>query len=140
MRCCAVLFVLAFIGCIYAEQEIVHLPPEKVAQILPVAMQCVGESSVPPEVIFQYASGKSLGNDKKYQKFIHCVFTKTGYADETGHINIDKAMEVFPKGTDKEAVKKIMEECSKERGEDPPETSFKFAKCFRKKAPVRIAL
>ncbi|KAL4716563.1 hypothetical protein ACJJTC_010227 [Scirpophaga incertulas] len=135
-----IMLVTLCVGYVVADKEIVYLPPDKLTIVLQSAMLCIGETGVSADVLIEYRSGKEFGTDKTFQKFINCILSKSGYADESGHIKIEKALEIFPKNVDKDSIRKVILECNRENGSDPAETSFKFAKCFRQKAPVKIVI
>lgn len=119
-------------------QPVVYLVPEKIVQTLPQVMECIAETGVDFEVLNKLRTGVSADSkDPRIAKFAHCGMKKNGLAKKNGRPEIDKLMAFYPSTADKAAIRKVMEECDKE-GKNPVDTSYKFAQCFEKNAPVKV--
>lgn len=97
------------------------------------------DTGVSPDAIVQVKSGK-FSNDENFKKFLYCVFRKSGIASKDGHVKVDKVLAKYPSNVDKEAIKKVLEECNKLDGKDPVDRSFNIFKCFHTKTPVHLGL
>lgn len=105
-------------------------------------MSCLLEHPLDSETIAQIRNGQrpKNANEKNLQKFVYCSAIKGGYAEKDGHLKPDKVLEVYPKDVDREKIKKTLEECNKEEGKNPSETTLRVIGCFREKTPYRVVL
>lgn len=73
--------------------------------------------------------------DDEFKTFVHCVFTKSGYAFEDGRVNIEKSILLYP---DPAVMEKVIKLCDEKRGKTPKETISAFFKCFQLTTPYLI--
>lgn len=119
--------------------QTIHLTPEQNARLMQNSLQCIVDTGVSPDAIVDVRNGK-FSDDENFKKFLFCVFRKSGVANKNGSVKIDNVLAKYPKNINKEPIKKVLEECSKQEGKDAVNKSFNIFKCFHAKTPVHICL
>lgn len=76
-----------------------------------------------------------LFEDEAFLKFLDCTFQKSGYANLDGTLNVEKSVKVFPKQFD---MRKVFENCNKNKGSTREETTFKMYKCYQETSPAQL--
>ncbi|KAG6447321.1 hypothetical protein O3G_MSEX004924 [Manduca sexta] len=133
------LFVLSVIACGDAAAtplRAVSFVPEVADHITKTIKYCMVKHDNDPKIIELVRQG-SYGVDEPFKKFIHCAYYKSGYANEDGHVLVNKVIKAFPKDAN---IEEVTKKCSTIKGEDAEDTTYQFFKCFELNAPIRLAL
>ncbi|KAG6447322.1 hypothetical protein O3G_MSEX004924 [Manduca sexta] len=128
--------ILAIKNGICDERRAVSFVPEVADHITKTIKYCMVKHDNDPKIIELVRQG-SYGVDEPFKKFIHCAYYKSGYANEDGHVLVNKVIKAFPKDAN---IEEVTKKCSTIKGEDAEDTTYQFFKCFELNAPIRLAL
>ncbi|KAM3967843.1 uncharacterized protein ACR2FA_011382 [Aphomia sociella] len=130
------LFVFAILTIGYAERRVIPVPEEVGNVFLEKLNECGKEQGASAETITAVREANP-SDSAEFKNLLHCFSTKSGYYESDGLLNIEKTIVLFPEN-DREAVKKLMEECNKHVGSGAADTELGFYKCFINKSPVTL--
>ncbi|CAH0724701.1 unnamed protein product, partial [Brenthis ino] len=115
------------------------IPPQFVPNLLQASADCLTKTDVEGDTVQKIITGQ-IENTEKFKNFLYCFATKSGYADDHGHFNVDKMAELVENHKDKSRYLDTLKECNKENGSDNHDTMYKVAICFRDNTPIHFVM
>ena len=139
MQRVTIVLLMFCVGFLRAEKPGVYLVAEKLGDVLESFIYCFENTPLDADVLEQIRQGKvpKKADEKALENFVYCSFTKSKIGLKDGHVIVEKALDLYPKNVDLAKLRKAMEECNRDSGKTPAETSLLVLKCFREKSPVR---
>ncbi|MFB9840693.1 pheromone/general odorant binding protein [Actinoallomurus acaciae] len=127
-------------GCLCGKKPGIYLVPEKALLLAKTYMECAVETNVDPETLKDLREGTVLSNvdENNLKKLIYCIYVKAGFGKKNGHLDIAESLSYFPKEVDMKQIKELLENCDKNEGKVPMETSTMIYKCVYKNFPYTI--
>lgn len=92
------------------------------------------------ENLVQKARKGEFADDPKLKEFFGCMFTKVGFLNDAGEIQLDVIKQKMPSDVNKDEAEKVLNACKDQKGESKADTAFLLYKCYWESTPNHITL
>lgn len=101
-------------------------------RIFLLSLPCVQGALKDPSA-FNLIENEKLRDTGPNKKLLYCAFQKNKVVSAEGKINVDKLIQIFPDGKNKEKIVLAIKECSNDDEGSPEDRVFHLVQCFYEK-------